>query len=397
MPVPEETVQLILNPARSHAAVLGQVVIRRSVEDFQVEELPLYQPSGTGDHAWLWIEKRGLTTQQVISAICDDLRIRAVDVGVAGQKDRWAVTRQFVSIPGRFATAAAATHRPGLQVLAVTHHKNKLRTGHLRGNRFILRLCPPEGVRWTESDCAAVAERLQVLQQAGFPNYYGIQRFGRGGATIQDGLRLLRGRLPKDYWPENLSRSMTRLVLNAVQSGVFNLVLSQRVQDGTAGTPLPGDVVIRQGGIKPFLLPPANNPAGFIPAGPLPGPEMVRSTDTVLEIEAAALAKLGTTWKDFTRFRRITSGGRRKYLEFPEEATVTLEPDGQLLLRFTLTSGTYATALLRELAEEVVDEGGSEESGGSESSDSPDTSETATSEDPHNDSPDAPAPAEIAD
>jgi tRNA pseudouridine13 synthase len=396
MPVPDETIQLILNPARSHAPVLGQVAIRRSVEDFQVEELPLYQPSGSGDHAWLWIEKRGLTTQQVIAAIGDDLGIRAVDVGVAGQKDRWAVTRQFVSIPGRFATAAVAVQRPGLQVLSVTHHKNKLRTGHLRGNRFSLRLCPPEGNRWTESDRTAVADRLQLLQQAGFPNYYGIQRFGRGGATVQDGLRLLRGRLPKDYWPENQSRTMTRLVLNAVQSGVFNLVLSQRVQDGTAGTPLPGDVVIRQGGIKPFLFPPANNPAGFIPAGPLPGPDMVRSTDAVLEIEAAALARLGTTWKDFTRFRRITSGGRRKFLEFPEDTSVSLEPDGQLLLNFTLTSGTYATALLRELAADVVDEGGNEEAGGTESAESPDTSETATSEAPHSTSPDDPGSLETS-
>lgn len=397
MPVPDETIQLILNPARSHSPVLDRVAIRRSVEDFQVEELPLYQPSGSGDHAWLWIEKSGLTTQQVIAAISDALGIRAVDIGVAGQKDRWAVTRQFVSIPGRFATAAAAIQRPGLQVVSVTYHKNKLRTGHLRGNRFSLRLCPLEGTRWTDADRSAVADRLQTLQQSGFPNYYGIQRFGRGGGTIQDGLRLLRGRLPKDYWPENQSRTMTRLVLNAVQSGVFNLVLSRRVQDGTAGTPLPGDVVIRQGGIKPFLFPPANDPAGFIPAGPLPGPEMIRATDNVLDIEAAALAHLGTTWKDFTRFRRITSGGRRKFLEFPEDTSVRLEPDGNLLVSFTLASGTYATALLRELAANVVDEGGSEESGGGESSDGAEITEAAASDRSDPLSSDGPSPAENSD
>lgn len=379
MPVPEETIQLILDPPRASQPLLGKVAIRRAVEDFEVEELPLYLPSGTGDHAWLWIRKQGLTTQQVIATLCEHLGIRAVDVGVAGQKDRWAVTRQFVSIPGRFATAATGIQRPGLEVLSVSFHKNKLRTGHLRGNRFAIRLAPADNAQWSVADQTAVAQRLLQLQQTGFPNYYGVQRFGRGGATIQDGLRLLRGRLPKDYWPENLSRTMTRLVLNAVQSGVFNLMLGPRVQAGTAGVPQPGDVVIRRGGIKPFLLAPDANPEGFLPAGPLPGPEMVRSTGPVLQAEEAALAQLGTNWKDFARFRRITSGGRRKCLEFPEDTSAELQPDGQLVLRFSLASGTYATALLRELAAEVVDEGGSEDSVPVDSSELP-AAETSESD-----------------
>lgn len=370
MPVPENTIQQILNPPRIHAPVLERVLIRRSPEDFEVEELPLYVPSGSGDHAWLWVEKSGLTTQQVIATIGEALGVRAVDIGVAGQKDRWAVTRQFVSIPGRFATAASAIQRPGLRVLSVTFHKNKLRTGHLQGNRFALRLAAADGVVWTESDRALVQARLEQLQEQGFPNYYGVQRFGRGGSTIQDGLRLLRGRLPKDYWPENQSRSMTRLVLNAVQSGVFNLVLGERVSAGTAGVPQPGDVVIRRGGIKPFLLSEGRDTTGFLPAGPLPGPEMVRSVGGVLESEERANALLGVSWRDFTRFSRITSGGRRKFLEYPLECGVQLEADGCLRLSFVLSSGTYATALIRELAGTVEDVGGAEEGAVQESAES---------------------------
>lgn len=370
MPVPENTIQQILNPPRIHTPVLERVLIRRSPEDFEVEELPLYVPSGSGDHAWLWVEKSGLTTQQVIATIGEALGVRAVDIGVAGQKDRWAVTRQFVSIPGRFATAASAIQRPGLRVLSVTFHKNKLRTGHLQGNRFALRLAAADGVVWTESDRALVQARLEQLQEQGFPNYYGVQRFGRGGSTIQDGLRLLRGRLPKDYWPENQSRSMTRLVLNAVQSGVFNLVLGERVSAGTAGVPQPGDVVIRRGGIKPFLLSEGRDTTGFLPAGPLPGPEMVRSVGGVLESEERANALLGVSWRDFTRFSRITSGGRRKFLEYPLECGVQLESDGCLRLSFVLSSGTYATALIRELAGTVEDVGGAEEGAVQESAES---------------------------
>ncbi|MEI7701323.1 MAG: tRNA pseudouridine(13) synthase TruD [Planctomycetia bacterium] len=363
MPVPAETVSLILDPPRSNPSVVESIRIRSKEEDFCVEEIPSYEPSGTGDHAWLWVEKRGLSSPQMISLLGRHLEIPGSDIGLAGQKDRWAVTRQYVSIPGRFATAASLIEMPELKVLSVTMHRNKLKTGHLKGNRFRLVLRPPAGTDFSAADQEAVQERLQQLQTNGFPNYYGSQRFGHGGNTIQDGLRLLKGKLPKDHWPENQSRTMKRLALNAVQSSVFNLVVSSRVSAGTASTPQPGDVVIRKTGIKPFLLPPGANPDEYVPAGPMPGPEMVAAVGPALELEEECLQKLGVQWSDFTRFARLTSGARRRMVEFSQESSVELQDDGSLCLKFSLTAGTYATAMLREIASSIQDVGPDESAG----------------------------------
>ena len=360
MPVPAETVSLVLDPPRSLPPVIAAIRIRVEESDFSVEEIPSYEPSGTGDHAWLWVEKRGLSSPQMISLLSQQLQIPGGEIGLAGQKDRWAVTRQYVSVPGRYATPASTIDLPMLKVLKVTMHRNKLKTGHLKGNRFRLVLRPEVGRSFSPEDLAAVLERLQSLQSTGFPNYYGAQRFGHGGNTIQDGLRLLHGKLPRDHWPENQSRTMKRLALNAVQSSIFNLVVASRVTAGTAGTPQPGDVVIRRTGIKPFLLPPGANPDEYVPAGPMPGPEMVPAVGPALELEEACLQKLGVQWQDFTRFAKLTSGARRRMVEYPQDVAVEQQEDGGIALSFSLVAGTYATTLLREIAGQIHDVGPAE-------------------------------------
>ncbi len=358
MPVPQEIISRIAQPPRRLAPVLNEVQIRTSVQDFQVEEIPAYELTGSGDHAWLWLEKSGLSSPQMISLLCDNLRFRPSDCGLAGQKDRWALTRQYVSIPGRLATAASGLEVNGLKVLSVTMHKNKLKTGHLKGNRFILTL--RAAVPFTADDCSKVAERLATLSKEGFPNYYGPQRFGHDGNTLHDGLRLLHDRLPKNHWPENQTRTLKRLALSAVQSAVFNLVVANRVENGTVGNAQPGEVVIRKGGIKPFVLPEGTDPTDYVPAGPMHGPEMVAATGAVAESEMQCLQILGLKPGDFLKFAKLTTGTRRRMLEFPEETSATLLPDGAIQVTFGLPSGTYATTLLREVASEVVDKGSEE-------------------------------------
>jgi tRNA pseudouridine13 synthase len=357
MPVPEQTIARIINPPRMRAPVLPVAIMRSVDDDFQVEEVPSYTLTGQGEHAWLWLEKRGLSSPQMISLLSRELRIRGGEIGLAGQKDRWAVTRQFVSVPGRCVEAAAAINLPQLKVLSVTLHRNKLKTGHLKGNRFIITLRVPQG--FAEADCVVVRERLQLLQAEGFPNYYGPQRFGRDGRTLNDGLRLLQGRLPRDYWPEDQSRTLKRLSLSAVQSAVFNLTTAARVESGTAGIPQVGDVVIRRGGIKPFVLPPGQPGTDFLPAGPMPGPEMTVASGDVLLQEQSAMQLLGLHAGVFSRFAKLTSGARRRMLEFPEQVVVEAV-DGAMKLSFSLPSGTFATSLLAELTGDLQDAGGVE-------------------------------------
>ncbi|MFO0976402.1 MAG: tRNA pseudouridine(13) synthase TruD [Planctomycetaceae bacterium] len=368
MPVPQDTISRITQPPRRKAPVLDTVHIRTTVQDFQVEEIPAYELTGSGDHAWLWIEKSGLSSPQMISLLCDTLRFRPSDVGLAGQKDRWALTRQFVSVPGRLAAAAGGMELNGLKVLSVTMHKNKLKTGHLKGNRFILTL--RSASPFTEDQCSKVSERLQELSIQGFPNYYGPQRFGHDGNTLQDGLRLLHNKLPKNHWPENQTRTLKRLALSAVQSAVFNLVVADRVEQGTVGNAQPGEVVIRKGGIKPFVLPEGTDPTDYVPAGPMYGPEMVAASGAAAESEQQCLTTLGLKPSDFLKFAKLTSGARRRMLEFPEETTAALTADGGLQVSFNLPSGTYATTLLQEVAAEILDMG-NDDAGNRDDSDSP--------------------------
>src|SRR5437867_4499238 len=158
-------------------------------EDFEVEEIPAYAPSGTGDFLYLWIEKRDMGAEFFTRHIARRLDIPVREIGVAGMKDRRAVTRQMVSVPASATERIADLNGDGLRVLSVNRHSNKLRTGHLHGNRF----------RILVRDATA-PERLEPivnrLKQDGLPNFYGPQRFGRDGETLHWGLALLRQEPP---------------------------------------------------------------------------------------------------------------------------------------------------------------------------------------------------------
>lgn len=177
--------------------------LKQAPEDFVVEELPLYEPCGAGEHAYLWIEKQGLSTTEAVRRLCRTLGVMPPAAGYAGLKDVQAVTRQWVSLHGVDPDAAAGFAERGLRVLVATRHRNKLRLGHLRGNRFTIRLggvLPNQ-----EPDLLAV---VHTLHQRGVPNLFGPQRFGRHGNNQRVGRALLRGAWD-EVWPALLS-SATR-------------------------------------------------------------------------------------------------------------------------------------------------------------------------------------------
>lgn len=369
-----EVFREIINPPTLHQSILPAAIIRASDEDFEVEEIPAYPPDGSGEHLFLWIQKRGLAAAELVSRISRTLTISAGDIGVAGQKDRHAVTRQFVSVPRKAESRLAGLADAGIQVLTVAGHRHKLRTGHLQGNLFRLTVrLPPPADNWTDDAVVAVSERLKMLEEQGFPSYFGPQRFGHEGSTLQDGVALLQGRLSRKRWPFRQQRLMTRLVLSAVQSAVFNLVVADRVRDQIVLQPLPGDVVIRKNGSRPYLLPAddaatsgsAQTAGGEssggecverrIPAGPMFGPEMLRAGADIDARENRALQKLGLNGSEFTRFQKLCSGTRRAMLEFPSAVSAQRTAKQQLQLNFTLRSGTYATVLLREMFANVID------------------------------------------
>lgn len=317
-------------------------------EDFVVEEIPVYLPSGEGEHLFLWLEKRDLSAEQLQQHLVRTLSIGREAVGMAGLKDRRAITRQWVSVPVRCADRIELLNTDQVRLLEAKRHTNKLKTGHLRGNRFsiLLRDVSPEAVPRAEAICQ------RILQQ-GFPNYFGEQRFGIDGETLDIGQKLLDGRMTmRDIHPQR-RKFLGRLALSAVQSALFNAVLAERIRSGTVQTVQPGDVlqVVQSGGpfvsVEPLVDQPRFDAHEVVTTGPLFGPSMKAPVGAAAEFETAFLARFGMQIEQFSQYRKLTSGARRPLLIWLDELAVNFEESG-LRFEFSLPVGTYATVLLQE-------------------------------------------------
>lgn len=317
--------------------------VRSTPEDFEVEEIPAYEPCGQGDHLFLWIEKRGMGTEFLIQELAKQLAISANDVGMAGQKDRHAVTRQMISIPASAESRVSALNLDGFQVLRVARHTNKLRLGHLHGNRF--RILIREAVEDRDA-VQAIAAKIQAL---GLPNFYGEQRFGRDGATLEAGLQLLRGerlaRRPSHYF--------RKLALSSVQSWLFNRYLSRRMADGKMRTVLQGDMLAKwpAGGVFVSTQPDVDQPRldrrEVVPAGPMFGTKMFPVAGEAADRESATLQSAGLTIDSFGGFGKLLQGTRRHNFVYVDDFRAVWGEHG-LRLEFSLPAGSYATVLLRE-------------------------------------------------
>lgn len=318
-------------------------LIRAVPEDFIVEELPLYLPEGSGSHAYALVEKRGLTTRDLVLALMRQ-GLKEKEIGVAGLKDKYAVTKQWLSVPNRHAGAfATLSALDGATVLETSRHRNKLGIGHLRGNRFSIRV--------REGDPAQAAAVLEVLATQGVPNYFGPQRFGRFGTNAADGLKLIRG----EHVPGG--HRLKRFFLSALQSLLFNHMLSVRLERGLYGHVIHGDWAKKRetGGVFVVEDAAAEEPRathGEISATlPLYGKKVKVSGFDAGSLEEETLAYFGLRWSDFTARR----GSRRPSRIFLEDVSLTPESDGYTFA-FTLQKGAFATSVLREVMKIEVDE-----------------------------------------
>lgn len=321
---------------------------KETVEDFVVEELPAYEPVGEGEHLFLWIEKRDVAANDLVRHVSRCLRCSPRDIGVAGLKDRRAITRQYISIPAKLGEGVPLIESESIHVLRSARHGNKLRTGHLKGNRFSIVI--RDVADSAAEKAVAIASRIQ---RCGFPNYYGTQRFGHGGETLQLGLDLLTGRKKSRDIPDGQRRFLLRLSLSAVQSDLFNRALADRLADGLLNQVLVGDVmeVVASGG--KFIAEdvaaeqPRYDAGETAVTGPMFGLKMREPTGVPQQREADLLAWSGLGPEHFAKYLSLMSGTRRAYVIRPGELEITPEPHG-LRFAFTLPSGVYATTLLRE-------------------------------------------------
>src|SRR5438045_2543262 len=115
-------------------------VIKERADDFFVQEIPLYDPSGEGEHVYCEIQKVGMTTFDAVERIGRALGVSTRDIGYAGMKDSRAVSRQVFSIWGTTPERVMGLHVPDVNVQWAARHGNKLRLGHLKGNRFAIKI-----------------------------------------------------------------------------------------------------------------------------------------------------------------------------------------------------------------------------------------------------------------
>ena len=389
-------------------------VIKVRPQDFLVEELPLYEPGGDGEHLYLRIEKSGVSHGELISCLRRHFGVPAWAIGFAGMKDKHAVTRQTVSIqlPGREPPAGPIEHER-INVLWAARHTNKIKIGHLVGNRFAIRVREVDPLKVT-----VVRKQVTELQRSGMPNYFGRQRFGYRVNNHRIGLALLQrdwtgllaellgtagppfpeyqrerrelfdqGRYKEAaaLWtpsdrneltvinalcsgrsPDDASRTVGRGALSfwmsSLQSAVFNRVVDRRLDDRELAVLREGDLAWKHDNGSVFAVT-ADERAGreltrrldaleISPSGPLWGAGMTRAAGEVAERELEALESMGVTLNHLEAWKDRFKGARRP-LRVPLHDTAIEsgvdEHGGYIRLAFELPRGAYATVLLREI------------------------------------------------
>ena len=320
--------------------------LKSTPADFVVEELPLYEPSGEGEHVYFTTRRSGWNTRDLIQAIAKGLGISGSTIGSAGLKDKHATATQTFSIydpkldPEKIPPVIDSLEN--VELLGMARHGNKLRTGHLRGNRFGIRV---EGV--SEGALDLLPDLVDSLKEQGFPNYPGEQRFGQARDNARRGLEILLGQRKERGW-------LRGMLLSSIQSRLFNRWLQLRIEAGLYGTLLEGDLARKteSGGlfrVEDLAAEEAAFKIGDLSyTGPMYGKKMRDPVNPVaLELEERVLRESGLERDHFSRAG--LDGSRRSGRMVPRDLEFEIESPRCVRFTFTLPAGSYATSLMREI------------------------------------------------
>ncbi len=386
--------------------------IKETSDDFLVDEQSLYEPSGEGTHVYFRIRKVGIPTPVAVDRIARYMGVEPRNIGLAGMKDAHAVTTQMLSLEHADSKKIAAYKDPQLKVIWTGTHGNKLRPGHLAGNRFCIKI---RGVGTDQLDAARAI--FDVMIEKGVPNYFGPQRFGLRGDTGKLGKFLITNDLKsfielylgqpqaddpteckaardafdtgnfnraKDLWPRHyanerkalsaykkkkrpgpavgaIDRRMKKLYVSAFQSEMFNEVLTARMPDidkvfagdlaqktDTGGVFTVEDVQADQVRADKFEI---------SSTGPIFGYRSSLATGEPGKIEEQVLDGREMSLEEFRNVGSMKLKGTRRPLRFRlEEADISagLDERGEFLeLVFAAPSGCYATVVVSEITKDV--------------------------------------------
>lgn len=348
----------------SHASI--DFHFKQSARDFVVDEIPLYEFSGVGEHIILHVRKKDMTTWQMVEAIAKYLNIASKEIGYAGLKDKNALTKQYISIHKSHEERLKSFEHDAIKILSTTRHANKIKLGHLKGNRFFIRL-----KKVNPTDALKIKEALKEIEQEGMPNYFGYQRFGNDGDNYKMGEEILLGHRKEK------NRKLRKMYINAYQSHLFNLWLSRRLEISTlvnnfevkelenllnmSATELAhlkkqpqkfkllsGDTMMHYPHGRLFTLDVSEDIERFThkdisPTGLLAGKRVKKSEDVALSIE-----------KEYAPALEI-DGARRYAWVFPFDFDSEYKEDKAWFeMHFSLPKGAYATVLIEEIAKQKI-------------------------------------------
>jgi tRNA pseudouridine13 synthase len=380
--------------------------IRKVPDDFLVEEIPLFRPSGRGEHTIAQVEKRETSTFDVLLFLSKALKVSERVIGYAGLKDARAVARQYVSLPKVDPRRVLAVRHRRFRVLSAARHERPLKIGYLQGNRFTIRIRDPDLRRFD-----AAGEALEKVVARGLPNAYGSQRFGvrqdghlLGRAMLHEQWQefvdqllgrpspvemnpqivaarhaydrgdldearelfplkhrsekkaagvLQRGGAPQEAF-EAIGSGPRRIWLSAWQSYLFNRLLDRRVRDGTYDRLLPGDIAwLHESGamvaVSDAEAPCAAGPDEASPTGPLVGYDLRRAQGAPGRLEREILDADGADPEAFRAAHGKARGLRRPLCVPVREASLSVESDDAVVARFVLPPGSFATVVLDHL------------------------------------------------
>lgn len=340
-------IERALDVPRAFGAPLGTGRLRAEPEDFVVDEDLGFAPSGVGAHVLVRVRKRGANTEWVAREIARHAGCRPGDVGFAGLKDRHAVTTQWFSVPSPRGAAYVAdtialligAKGEGYEVLEAHAHAKKLPRGALAGNRFEIR------VREVAAPDAAIAGRIAAIARDGLPNFFGPQRFGRDGGNLRKVSTDLSAVHPRER----------TYVLSAARSLVFNAVLAERVKDGTWCRLEVGDVANLDGKGSVFSVDAVDDALtariaalDVHPTGPMWGKGELMSHGRVRDLEGRIASELPEPCD------LVIAAGmnqERRALRLAVRELGWERQGADVVVRFWLTKGSFATTVIGELFE----------------------------------------------
>ncbi|MDD2382640.1 MAG: tRNA pseudouridine(13) synthase TruD [Sulfurospirillaceae bacterium] len=353
-----------------HAPV--DVLFTKNSSDFVVNEIPLYPFSGEGEHLVLHVRKKDLTTWDMVQYISEVTGAKVRDIGYAGLKDKDGMTTQYISLHKSFEPKLANFSHEKIKILDKIYHNNKIRTGHLKGNRFFIRLKKVNPV-----DAMKLKNGLKKIKEEGFPNFFGYQRFGITGKNYEFGKEILQGKR------KERNHKMHEFYLSAYQSYLFNEWLSRRIEISRVVEDfdikeamnilklskevvselkkqkqffklLNGDVLHHYPAGKAFVCEnidvelPRFLARDITITGWLVGGKNIRAEQEAGEIEAKMFS-------ESEPFLSQMNGSRRFAWSFADEIEYTYkEEEAWFEMHFSLPKGSYATVIIEELIKDTL-------------------------------------------